>query len=141
MSLNKKYLNKGNALLVTPIVVLFSMMIILSLGMFFVNAIKPFILYEKLNDISNKYMFVIERFGYLTLNEKNNLEKELKNSGFDLENISIEYPENQKSYGEVLEFLITYKYNLKFPNLIDNLIFNNDKVIDIVVKKHSFSKV
>lgn len=141
MSSNNKFLKKGNTLLATPIIVLFSIIIIISLGMFFINAIKPFILYEKLNDISNKYMFVIERFGYLTLAEKNNLEKELKNSGFDLTNINIVYPEKQKTYGEVLEFIITYKFDLKFPNLINNQIFNNDKVIDIVVKKHSFSKV
>lgn len=138
MSWYKQNLKNGNTLLVTPIIVLFSIISILVLGIFFINAIKPFIWYQKLNDISNKYMFVIEKFGYLTYEEKNNLENELVESGFDINNITILCPETQKSYGEILEFYIKYEFNFKLPTLINNI--NNNK-IGIVVKKYSFSKV
>lgn len=139
MKFDKRNLKKGNTLIITPMVVLFSIIIILILGMFFVNAIKPFIWYEKLNDISNKYMFIIEKFGHLTYEEKNNLEKELIESGFDINNITITYPQTQKSYGEVLEFIIKYGFEVKLPTF--NNINDTNKKIDIVVKKYSYSKV
>ena len=62
---NIKY-KKGNVIVTAPIILLCCMFLILVLGTFYINAIKPFIWYEKLNNISNKYMFIIEKYGYLT---------------------------------------------------------------------------
>ena len=67
MKLNKTKSKKGSTFMITPIIVLFSSIFILIIGMFFVNAIRPFICYEKLNSISNKYMFVIEKFRLFNL--------------------------------------------------------------------------
>jgi len=60
-----KYKKKGYFAIITPIVVLLCAIFILFLTVFIINVIKPFILYEKLDSIANKYMFVIERYGYL----------------------------------------------------------------------------
>lgn len=138
--MNKKYFKKGDALVLTPMIVLFSVIIILILGMFFVNAIKPFIWYEKLNDIANKYMFVIEKFGYLTSKEKINLEKDLVNAGFDINKVIIEYPNSKKYYGEILEFVIKYNFEVKLPNFT-NGISSSNKQMDLIVKKYSYSKI
>lgn len=129
----------GSTIVTVPIIVLFSMIFIFILGQFFVNAIKPFIWYEKLNSITNKYMFVIEKFGYLTNDEKLNLEKELVDSGFSINNITLEFPNYKKPYGELLQFSIKYKLQIKLPSL--SMGKYDTKQIDIVVKKHSFSKI
>jgi len=131
---------KGNIIATAPIILLFSILLIFILGTFYINAIKPFIWYEKLNNISNKYMFIIEKYGYLTSLEKINLEKDLIKSGFDINNINIIYPDTQKSYGEILEFSIRYKLHIGF-SLLDNTVLENKlSNINLVVKKHSFSK-
>lgn len=137
----KIYKKRGFSVVITPIIVLICMIFILFLTCFIVNVIKPFILYEKLNGIANKYMFVIEKYGYLSQNEKMSLEEEIKNRGFDLENIDIVYPEFQKSYGEVLEFCIKYQFDLKVPLLNDKGVEKTSKKINLTVKKHSISKI
>lgn len=133
-----KYKKKGYFAIITPIVVLLCAIFILFLTVFIINVIKPFILYEKLDSIANKYMFVIERYGYLSQEEKISLEKEIQKEGFDLKNIVIIYPDSKKLYGEVIEFCIKYKFDLKLP-LLGNEISNN-KRFDLTIKKHSISK-
>lgn len=138
----EKYIKnkKGSIIATAPIILLFSMFLIFILGTFYINAIKPFIWYEKLNSISNKYMFIIEKYGYLTNLERINLENDLIKSGFDINNISIVYPDTKKSYGEILEFSISYKLSIKFSLLDNTALENKLSNIDLVVKKHSFSK-
>lgn len=62
-----------------PIILVISVIVIIFVGVFIINTIIPFIWYEKLNSIAQKYMFVVEKYGYLTENEKNVLiQKSLK---------------------------------------------------------------
>ena len=82
----------------------------------------------------------MKNFGYLTYYEKANLENELIEKGFDLNDIIIKFPESQKSYGELLEFIIKYKLDLKFKTSLVNNASKENK-IDIVVKKYSYSKI
>lgn len=106
-----------------------------------INTIKPFIWYEKLNKISEKYMFVIEKYGYLTYSEKNNLLQELQGNGFEIKNISITVPNVKKSYGELVNFKINYEM------YFENIEFESGKImikrvpININVEKYSYSKI
>ena len=44
--------NKGNTIVSAPLILFFSVIVIVLIGYFFINLIIPFILYEKLNSIS-----------------------------------------------------------------------------------------
>ena len=106
-------------------------------GIFFINSIFPFIWYQKLNSTAQKYMFIIEKFGYLTDLEKANVINELNSQGFDINNIELYAPSNKKSYGELIEFKIVYKY--KYKNISEFKL--EEKTINMVVTKSSYSKV
>jgi hypothetical protein len=91
--------------------------------------------------LANKYMFVIEKFGYLTNEEKNSLLEELNNSGFDISQINLKYPSGLKQYGELIEFEIDYKLTLKNPIIEDGTYKLKEKETILKVKKNSFSKI
>lgn len=116
-------------------------MCITFLAVFVINSIIPFIYYQKLFSMANKYMFVIEKFGYLTKEEKESLRFELNNSGFNIENVSIVCPEDQKEYGELIEFKLIYKLYTKMPELNNGKFEYNEKETILTVVKNSFSKL
>ncbi len=131
---------KGNAVVTYPIILVFCMFLIIFISIFFVNTITPIVWYEKLNLVVYKYQFIIEKYGYLTQDEKQNLLEELKSKGFIIENIEINAPSTKKSYGELIEFSINYKC----PQ--NNIIYNNGAIdnkteyINLNVTKASYSK-
>lgn len=130
----------GNTALTLPIVTTISIILIVFVGIYVVNTILPFIWYEKLNSLSQKYMFVIEKYGYLTSNEKQNLMNELKNQGFDIENIKLKAPSEIKDYGELIEFEIKYNFNQNNPIIKNKNIGKENKNIELVIYKNSYSK-
>ncbi|MEG0872741.1 MAG: hypothetical protein RSE00_02015 [Clostridia bacterium] len=135
-NLNKK----GESAITMPLILIISVIFIVVIGVYIINCIIPFLWYEKLNSISQKYMFVIEKYGYLTVEEKENLVKDLNNRGFNTENIQIDAPNNIKEYGELLEFSIRYKLVIKTPTISNNILNSKEKQIYITVKKNSFCK-
>ncbi|MEG1989752.1 MAG: hypothetical protein RR144_01305 [Clostridia bacterium] len=132
---------KGSSMVVAPFVLIISLFMILSIGIYLINSIIPFIYYEKLNNISTKYMFVIEKFGYLTLDEKTSLMFELNKQGFDNTNIILEYPSSVKEYGELINFNISYKLISKLPSIENGKFCLKEKETIITVRKNSFSKI
>lgn len=108
-----KKLKKGNTVVTYPLILVVSVISIIMIGIFLVNSIFPFIWYQKLNMTAQKYMFVIEKFGYLTDLEKNNLINDLASQGFDASQIQISAPSKRKTYGELIEFKIIYNYKYK----------------------------
>jgi len=134
----KKIRSKNGSVAVTyPLVIFVSIFFVIMAGIFLINSIFPFIWYQKLNSTAQKYMFVVEKFGYLTSVEKVNLLNELNSQGFDTNKIKIEAPSSKKSYGQLIEFKISYKYNYKN---ISGLKLEN-KAINLIVTKSSYSKV
>lgn len=97
----------------------------------------PFIWHQKLDTIARKYMFVIEKYGYLTDLEEDNLKKELSSQGFNIEKTNIIVPKNPKSYGELIEFSIEYRYDM---NSIAKIFELNNREVNIKVRKTSFCK-
>lgn len=132
---------KGNAIVTYPFVLLICVMCMISVGIFFLNAIFPFIWYQKLNVTVQKYMFVVEKFGYLTDEERNHLKEDLDKQGFDLSKIQIEAPNVPLSFGELVNFTVSYQYEYKSVNFVNGKIESNNRELNMVVSKNSYSKI
>jgi len=137
---NIRYKN-GNSAVTVPIILVISIFMIIIMGTYIINSIIPFIYHQKLITLANKYMFVIEKFGYLTDEEKNLLESELNDSGFDISRIILKYPNELKNYGELIEFEIDYILVLKTPTIVDGTYNLIEKETILKVRKNSFSKI
>ncbi len=132
---------KGNSIIAVPFLLIISIFMIIIIGTYIINSIIPFIYHQKLITIANKYMFVIEKFGYLTDNEKEQLNKELIESGFEVSKIKLKYPNEIKQYGELIEFEMEYVLVLKTPVIAKGKYDLIAKETILKVRKNSFSKI
>lgn len=130
----------GNTVVTMPIMLIISIFIIINIGVHMIELTKPFLIYEKLNTIALKYMFIIEKFGYLTEIEKNNMLNEMSNKGIDISRVSLKFPDRLEEYGELIEFSITYLEYINLPSFINGKLDINKKEIKIEVNKNSYSK-
>lgn len=129
---------KGNASYILTLLFSIGMLIVTIITV--INMLMPFIWYQKLENIASKYVYIVERFGYITDLEKETMLSELKNDGFDINKITFACPENRLAFGEPFEFRITYKLN------INNIAFGNKikretKEILLHVRKYGYSKI
>ena len=62
-------------------------------------------------------MYIIEKYGCLTVSEKDMLIDELANKGFDRSELKVNAHSSPKNYGELIEFEIKYNYKQKLPSL------------------------
>lgn len=115
------------------------MILIILISTYVINLIQPFIAYEKLNNISLKYMYIIEKYGYLTDKEKSNMINELKNSGIDISNIKISAPTSKMTYGRLIELKVEYNMKINLPSFGNNKYSSKD--INLVINKSSYSKI
>lgn len=129
---------RGNITQIFTLIVALAILIITI--MYVINMLTPFVWYQKLQNIADKYVYVIERFGYLTQNEKEELYKELKNEGFDINNISLECPSRNLEYGEMFRFNLTYKLKIDY-GIMNGEIKRETKDILLHVKKYGYSKI
>lgn len=135
--MNRVLNNKeGNTVLTLPFVIVISFVIIVVFGIFTVNMILPFVWYQKLEHVSYKYTYIIEKYGYLSEKEKNSLLTELVDKGFDKDELEINSPTEPKGYGNIIEFSIKYNYKQKLPSwkgsfemITKNIPINVQKVI------------
>jgi len=137
MKSNKR---KGNTVLTMPFVIIISLTLIIIFAIFTINMILPFVWYEKLQHTSYKYMYVLEKYGYLTNSEKASLIEELEKHGFEKDEITIESPTQPVGYGNVIEFNIKYNYKQKLPSWEGSLKMVT-KTIPINVNKTIISKI
>ena len=131
---------RGNSVLTFPFVIMISLGLIIVCAVFAVNMILPFIWYQKLQLASYKYMYIIEKYGYLKENEKHSLIEELGEQGFDKEEIEIKAPTSEQGYGSIIEFSIKYNYKQKLPSWEGSLSMQT-RTIPINVNKTIISKV
>lgn len=131
---------KGNTVLTLPFVIVISFLVIIVFGIFTINMILPFVWYQKLQLTSNKYMYIIEKYGYLTEIEKNNLIEELVSEGFNKDELEIETSSSPKGYGNPVEFNIMYNYKQKLPSWKGSFEMKT-KDIKLNVRKVVISKV
>jgi len=117
-----------------------SLAILIITIMYVINMLTPFIWYQKLQNIADKYIYVVERFGYLTESEREELYKELIKEGFDINNVYLECPNKRLAYGEKFNFNLTYKLKLEY-GMLKNTIERETKEVLLHVKKYGYSKI
>jgi len=132
---------KGNSIVSMPVILVICIIILIVIGANLIGIIKPFIMYEKLNRTCEKYMFIIEKFGYLTTNEKEGLINELKAKGFETSKITINVPTSIKTYGELISFNVTYDMTYKLLCFESGKLKFKDNIIKLSVLKNSYSKI
>ena len=134
---NLQIINKrGETLIAVVFVTFVCIMITVYIFYYLFNIINVFICYEKLNNIALKYMFILERFGYITAEMVNDLTL----NGFDEENITINVPTLKSKFGEKLELSIEYKFRL--DSIIVNDVFSKEtEYINLKVKKACYNKI
>lgn len=132
------YRKNGNATFAITLII--SLAFLLILTVYIINTIIPFIWYQKLQAIANKYVYVVERFGYLTDSEEKEMYKELEQSGFDLTAVQLECPKSYLEYGTLFKFEITYNLSQEY-NVISNGIKNEARTVPLRIKKYGYSKM
>lgn len=134
--------NRGSAVITTPLVIAISLFFFSLLTVFCINFLMPFIWYEKLSSQSLKYIFVMEEYGYLTQEERNNITSELVSSGFDTDSISVSATEIPSDYGDPIYLDITYNYRINLPMLNSGSLSatNQSNIIQMNVRRQSVSK-
>ena len=135
-------MKKGNSVITVPVMLVFSIVVLCSIGVLLMNILKPYIMYEKLLSTTLRYMFVLEDYGYLTDDEIDLLIEELAMQGFNREDISVEATQTIQDYGDTVYLSITYNYSLDLPLVkeqslvIDNKTYTNSmKVVKYGVCK------
>ena len=93
-------------------------------------------LYQKLNNIVNKYSYIIENYGSLTQKEKAELYEDIKLQGFNLNDIKVIFQDSQNSYNDLKKLSIEYDYNITSLNIIKKLNFK----VKISVSKTCYSR-
>ncbi len=129
---------RGNA--TTAITLVVSLGFLLVLAMYIINTIIPFVWYQKLQAVANKYVYVVEKFGYLTDTEEKGLLNELKENGFDLNNIQIDCPKSYLEYGTLFKFEITYNLKQQYSVIADG-IQSETRTVPLCIRKYGYSKI
>lgn len=129
---------KGNV--TTAITLILSLGFLLVLAIYIINTMLPFVWYQKLQAVANKYVYVVEKFGYLTDTEEKELLNDLKEDGFDLNYIQIDCPKSYLEYGTLFKFEITYNLNQEYVVIADGLK-NEAKTVPLRVRKYGYSKI
>ncbi len=133
--------NKGSTILATPLIWTITVFIFIFFIVFFVRVLEPFTVYQKISETALKYIFVMEEFGYLNVDDKNSIRDELQLKGLNINNISIYATDKVRNYGEVVELNIEYKYPFKKTIFNKTLVpaFSEEN-INICVSKKGVSK-
>lgn len=128
---------KGNITQIFTLIV--SLALLVTTIIYIISMLTPFIWYQKLQNIADKYVYIVERFGYLTEVEEEELYKELVSEGFDINNIVLECPNNKLEYGKMFRFNLTYKLKVDYM-IMDNDFKRETKEVMLRVKKYGYSK-
>ncbi|MDD4375202.1 MAG: hypothetical protein PHR25_00235 [Clostridia bacterium] len=104
-----------------------------------INMIIPFIWYQKIQLTAQKYIYVVQKYGYLTSEEKLKLEKDLEERGIEKEKVNINVPMEKQEYGELIELEIRYEHEQKLPTFNGSFKMKT-KLIPINIKKVVVSK-
>lgn len=129
---------RGN--ITTAITLIISLGFLMVFIIYMINTIIPFIWYQKLQAIANKYVYIVEKFGYLTESEEKELYQELQEEGFELANIQLECPKEYLEYGTLFEFKITYNLNQQY-SIIEEGIKNEARTVSLKITRYGYSKI
>ena len=133
-------MNKKEGNITITLTFAISLICIVIITVYVINMIIPFIWYQKLENIANKYVYIIEKYGYLTENEEKELYQDLKQDGFDTNLIELDCPKQYLDYGTMFKFEIKYKLYQNY-NIINNGIKSETKEVSLNITKYSYSKI
>jgi hypothetical protein len=130
---------KGFAVLPKPLVIVISLILLV---LFFFYVVMPLVSYFKLAGQNIKFLYIMEQYGYLTDDEKDNLLNSLESSGFDISNVTITSTEYPVDYGEPIFLEIKYKYIFRLPFLNNSSPSSSkpDISITLSVRRNSISR-
>lgn len=127
---------KGNVAIFDIFIFMTISIMLMYITVYLVDILLIFIKYQELNNIVNKYSYIIQEYGSLTPDEENKLYMDLKSKEFNLENLEISIPEKSKEYGELAIFSIKYKCYIK----INFFSYKKDYGISLNVDKAFYIK-
>jgi len=130
----------GDTVLTAPFLIIISMAFITILTVYCINMITPFIWYQKMQVIASKYMYIVDKYGYLTINEKNQMFLDLEKEGFEKSKMIISCPASPKPYGTLIELKLEYLVYQDTPVFQGGIKILKRK-IPLIIKKYSYSKI
>lgn len=133
-------MNKKQGNITSTITLIISLAFLLITAIYIINTITPFVWYQKLQAIAEKYVYIIEKFGYLTDDEEQELYKDLQQDGFEIDKIVLDCPKSYLAYGTLFKFEITYTLSQEY-NVIANGIKNEARSIPLQITKYGYSKI
>ena len=137
----KIHSQKGNSIVVMPLVIAIIFFIFSIFSIIFVNILKPVVVYEKLSSTSLKYIFVLEEYGYLTKKEREKMINDLVEKGLKKEKITLRATSEEKDYGDPVSLILSYDCNVRIPTFGASFIpIMENKNIEVKVSKYSFCK-
>ena len=128
-------MKKGNVSVANIFIALILILFIIYITCYLVSILQVFILYQKLDNIVSKYIFIIQNYGDLKEDEKQELYDDLQKGGFNLDKVSINEPKS-KNYGELAEFAIYYEFDINEYYLLSSI--KNYRTINICLKKNFY---
>lgn len=135
------YLNKnGSSAISATLSTMFCIFLLAIFAVSIMQMLMPFLAYQKMQTVVVKYMYVIEKYGYLTKAEYNNLISDVVSCGIDEKTISIEYPSFPQVYGTLLKLKVQGDYTSKLVIWSDSISHKLTKT-NLCVTKYSYSKI
>ena len=135
------YLNKnGSSAISTTLSTMFCIFLLAIFAVSIMQMLMPFLAYQKMQTVVVKYMYVIEKYGYLTKAEYNNLISDVVSCGIEEKTISIEYPSSPQVYGTLLKLKVQGDYTSNLVIWSDSISHKLTKT-NLCVTKYSYSKI
>ena len=117
--------------------------IILFVGFIFIYNIftmmKPCFVYQSIYTVISRYIFIYEKFGYLTEEEITSLNYELSKLCTN-KNYELSVPTEKKQYGDEVNFKFNYLYSYYTINLNEKGFIRKKKTIPIKINRYSYVK-
>ena len=133
-------MNKKQGNITATITLIISLAFLLITAIYIINTITPFVWYQKLQAVAEKYVYIIEKFGYLTDAEEQELYQELQQDGFEIDKITLDCPKTYLEYGTLFKFEITYTLSQEYTVIV-NGIKNEARDIPLQIRKYGYSKI
>lgn len=130
----------GSSAISTTLTTIFCIFLLTIFAITIIRIIMPLLIYHKMQTIVVKYMYVIEKYGYLTHTEYTSLLNEIIACGIDGNSVNIEYPSSPQNYGTLLKLKVEGNYTNKLIVLGDSFS-QKLTTTNISVIKYSYSKI
>lgn len=130
----------GSSAISTTLSTMFCIFLLAIFAVSIMQMLMPFLAYQKMQTVVVKYMYVIEKYGYLTKAEYNNLISDVVSCGIEEKTISIEYPSSPQVYGTLLKLKVQGDYTSNLVIWSDSISHKLTKT-NLCVTKYSYSKI